>query len=141
MYPFSRIRVEWNVVQFISDHGRWKKSNGFQDLFCKFLTILDFMHNCREFVDVAIYALCPESFCVKNLAVRKVFVFSDSGYLYLIFLDVQTEIAATELQNIWYFTYYIWELDIWYFLWKSLMLKWRQQHSSRITLTFKIFDI
>ena len=54
-------------------------SNGFQDLFCKFLIILDFTHNCREFVDVEIYALCPESFCVKNPAVRKVFVFSDSG--------------------------------------------------------------
>ena len=46
---------------------------------CKFLTILDFTHNCREFVDVAIYALCPESFCLKNPAVRKVLVFSDSG--------------------------------------------------------------
>ena len=27
----------------------------------------------------AIYALYPESFCDKNLAVRKVFAFSDSG--------------------------------------------------------------
>ena len=52
----------------------------FSSLFCKFLTILDFTHICREFVDVAIYALCPESFCVKNPAVRKVFAFSDSGH-------------------------------------------------------------
>ena len=37
------------------------------------------MHICREFVDVAIYALCLESFCVKNPAVRKVLVFSDSA--------------------------------------------------------------
>ena len=29
----------------------------------------------------AIYALYPESFCDKNLAIRKVFAFSDSGYL------------------------------------------------------------
>ena len=28
----------------------------------------------------AIYALYPESFCDKNLAVRKVFAFSDSGH-------------------------------------------------------------
>ena len=35
----------------------------------------DFTHICREFVDVAIYALYPESFCMKNPAVRKVFVF------------------------------------------------------------------
>ena len=48
--------------------------------FCRFLTILDFTHICREFVDVPIYALYPESFCVKNPAVRKVFVFSDSGW-------------------------------------------------------------
>ena len=26
-----------------------------------------------------IYALCPESFCDKNLAIRKVFAFSDSA--------------------------------------------------------------
>ena len=51
----------------------------FWSLFCKFLTILDFTHICREFVDVAIYALYPESFCVKNLAAGKVFAFSDSG--------------------------------------------------------------
>ena len=31
-----------------------------------------------EIVDVAIYALYPESFCGENLAIRKVFAFSDS---------------------------------------------------------------
>ena len=31
----------------------------------------------------AIYALYPESFCDKNLAVRKVFAFSDSAQLYV----------------------------------------------------------
>ena len=36
---------------------------------------------CREIVDVAIYALYPESFC-GGLAIRKVFAFSDSGQLY-----------------------------------------------------------
>ena len=41
--------------------------------------ISDFTHICRECVDVVIYALFPESFCAKNLAVRKVFVVSDSG--------------------------------------------------------------
>lgn len=33
----------------------------------------------RESKSVAIYTLYPESFCVKNLAIRKVFAFSDSG--------------------------------------------------------------
>ena len=32
----------------------------------------------------AIYALYPESFCDKNLAIRKVFAFCDSGLLKLI---------------------------------------------------------
>ena len=40
-----------------------------------------FKHFCREIKDVPIYALYPESFCVKNLATRKVFAFSDSGLL------------------------------------------------------------
>ena len=38
-----------------------------------------FKHFCRESKSVAIYALYPESFCLKNLAIRKVFAFSDSG--------------------------------------------------------------
>ena len=38
-----------------------------------------FKHFCREFKGVPIYALYPESFCVKNLATRKVFAFSDSA--------------------------------------------------------------
>ena len=38
-----------------------------------------FKHFCREFKGVPIYALYPESFCVKNLAIRKVCAFSDSG--------------------------------------------------------------
>ena len=33
-------------------------------------------------IDV-IYALYPESFCDKNLAIRKVFAFCDSEYLYI----------------------------------------------------------
>ena len=40
---------------------------------------LGFTRICREIVNVAIYALYPESFCGKDLAVRKVFAFSDSG--------------------------------------------------------------
>ena len=47
---------------------------------CNFcLTILDLTHICREFANIAIYARYPERFCVNNLAVRKVFAFSDSG--------------------------------------------------------------
>ena len=38
-------------------------------------------HFCRESKSVAIYALYPESVCLKNFAIRKVFVFSDSGTL------------------------------------------------------------
>ena len=36
------------------------------------------MHICREIGDVEIYALYPERFCSENLAIRKVFAFSDS---------------------------------------------------------------
>ena len=36
------------------------------------------MRICREIVNAAIYALYPESFCGKDLAIRKVFAFSDS---------------------------------------------------------------
>ena len=39
----------------------------------------NFKNFCRESKSVAIYVLYPESFCVKNLAIRKVFAFSDSG--------------------------------------------------------------
>ena len=42
-------------------------------------------HPLRAFVAIlkidAIYALYPESFCDKNLAVRKVFAFSDSAII------------------------------------------------------------
>ena len=37
------------------------------------------MHICRKISDVDIYALYPESFCGENLAIRKVFAFSDSA--------------------------------------------------------------
>ena len=36
---------------------------------------------CRQLDNVAIYTLYPESFCVKNLALRKAFAFSDSATL------------------------------------------------------------
>ena len=39
-----------------------------------------FRHFCRKIKSVAIYALYPESFCVKNLAIQKVFAFSDSDH-------------------------------------------------------------
>ena len=39
---------------------------------------LSFTRICRKIVDVVISALYPESFCGENLAVRKVFAFSDS---------------------------------------------------------------
>ena len=37
-----------------------------------------FKHFCRKSKSVAIYALYPKSFCVKNLDIWKVFSFSDS---------------------------------------------------------------
>ena len=45
----------------------------------QFVICLGFTRICREIVDVAIYALYPESFCGRNLAIRKVFAFSDSA--------------------------------------------------------------
>ena len=45
----------------------------------KYMKFFSFTHLCRKSKCVAIYALYPESFCVKNLAIRKVFAFSDSG--------------------------------------------------------------
>ena len=49
-------------------------------------------HPLRAFVAIlkidAIYALYPESFCDKNLAVRKVFAFSDSAYKWLKFAAI-----------------------------------------------------
>ena len=44
----------------------------------QFVICLGFTRICREIVDVAIYALYPESFCDENLAIRKVFAFCDS---------------------------------------------------------------
>ena len=44
----------------------------------QFVICLGFTCICREIVDVAIYALYPESFC-ENFAIRKVFAFSDSA--------------------------------------------------------------
>ena len=43
------------------------------------MIFLGFTHIYRKIVNVAIYALYPESFCGGNLAIRKVFAFSDSG--------------------------------------------------------------
>ena len=40
---------------------------------------LGFTRICREIVDDLINAVYPESFCGGNLAIRKVFAFSDSG--------------------------------------------------------------
>ena len=40
---------------------------------------LGFTRICREIIDVATYALYPESFFGENFAIRKVFAFSDSG--------------------------------------------------------------
>ena len=47
------------------------------------MKLTSFTHICREIKDVPIYALYPESFCMKNLATRKVFAFSDSECLSL----------------------------------------------------------
>ena len=40
---------------------------------------LGFKRICRKIADVAIYAHYPESFCSRNLAIWKVFAFSDSA--------------------------------------------------------------
>ena len=53
----------------------------------KYMKLSSFTHFCRENKSVAIYALFPESFCVKNLAIRKVFAFSDSG----VWQDLRTQ--------------------------------------------------
>ena len=53
-----------------------------------------FMRICCEFEN-AIYTLYPESFCDKNLAIRKVFTFCDSGHYasphMLFFYSIKTE--------------------------------------------------
>ena len=36
------------------------------------MKLTSFTHICREIKDVPIYALYPESFCMKNLATRKI---------------------------------------------------------------------
>ena len=46
----------------------------------QFVICLGFTRICREIVDVAIYALYPESFCGGNLAIRKVFAFLTLQY-------------------------------------------------------------
>ena len=53
---------------------------------------LGFTRICREIADVAIYAHYPESFCSENLAIRKVFAFSDSGVLILNIENLSTNI-------------------------------------------------
>ena len=42
------------------------------------MTLSNFVHICCKIKNVAIYTLYPEKFSVKNLAIRKVFAFSDS---------------------------------------------------------------
>ena len=42
---------------------------------------LGFTRICREIIDVATYALYPESFFGENLAIREVFAFFDSALL------------------------------------------------------------
>ena len=43
------------------------------------MKFLDYTRICRKIVDVAIYAVYPESFWGENFAIRKVFAFSDSA--------------------------------------------------------------
>jgi len=45
----------------------------------KYMTFSSYTHCCCESKSVAIYALYPESFRVQNLAIWKVFAFSDSA--------------------------------------------------------------
>ena len=42
------------------------------------MTLSYFVHICWKITNVAIHTLYPEKFSVKNLAIRKVFAFSDS---------------------------------------------------------------
>ena len=53
--------------------------SNFMHIWKKYMTFSSFTHFCHESKSVAIYALYPESFSVKNLAIRKIFAFSDSG--------------------------------------------------------------
>ena len=50
-----------------------------------------FTRICREIVGVAIYALYPESFCGVNLAIRKVFAFSDSEFKVIKFFTLKKQ--------------------------------------------------
>ena len=65
------------------------------------MILLGFTRICREIVDVAIYALYPESFFGENLAIRKVFAFSDSGLLArkVMFLQADWMNAQTRLST------------------------------------------
>ena len=57
---------------------------------------LGFTRICREIADVAIYAHYPESFCSENLAIRKVFAFSDSETVTKL-SDIDTDSATTSI--------------------------------------------
>ena len=48
------------------------------------MTSFRFSRICRENVDVVIYALYPENFCGENLAILKVFAFSDSVVMVMV---------------------------------------------------------
>ena len=60
-------------------------------------------HLLRTFVanskNDAVYALYPESFCDKNLAILKVFVFSDSGSLEV--KSDQSEACLNDFDALW----------------------------------------
>ena len=66
----------------------------------------------------AIYAFYPESFCDKNLAIRKVFVFSDSGRnnidinIDIILISIISILIYIMLSNMWRVCFRIFEVNI-----------------------------
>ena len=64
---------------------------------------LGFTRICREIADVAIYAHYPESFCSENLAIRKVFAFSDS-----VAVEITPRITPVDMSTVLARTPIIW---------------------------------
>ena len=66
----------------------------------------------------AIYALYPEKFCDKNPAIRKVFVFSDSGRnnidinIDIILISIISILIYIMLSNMWRVCFRIFEVNI-----------------------------
>ena len=65
----------------------------------KYKKFSSFTHFCRVSKSAAIYALYPESFCMTNLAIRKVFAFSDSAVYGRVCANTRCRYANTQIQT------------------------------------------